>query len=78
MPGYPLFIPEFVQSTNSSLFWFKIVNELSEFRNYLISHITLSLKNPAASRLPHFVLFDFFVIMSGEIKCSLRSRLISC
>lgn len=35
MFGYPHFIPEFVQSTNSSLFWFKIANELSEFRNYL-------------------------------------------
>lgn len=35
MPGYPLFIPEFVLCTNSSLFWFKIANELSEFRNYL-------------------------------------------
>jgi hypothetical protein len=38
MFGYPHFIPEFVQSTNSSLFWFKIANELSEFRNYLNIH----------------------------------------
>ena len=36
MSGYPLFIPEFVLCTNSSLFWFKIENELREFRNYLI------------------------------------------
>ena len=36
MSGYPLFFPEFVLCTNSSLFWFKIANELSEFRNYLI------------------------------------------
>ena len=35
MSGYPLFIPEFVLCTNSSLFWFKIANELREFRNYL-------------------------------------------
>ena len=35
MSGYPLFFPEFVLCTNSSLFWFKIANELSEFRNYL-------------------------------------------
>ena len=39
MFGYPHFIPEFVQSTNSSLFWFKIANELSEFRNYLLLFI---------------------------------------
>ena len=36
MSGYPLFFPEFVFCTNSSLFWFKIANELSEFRNYLL------------------------------------------
>ena len=35
MSGYPLFIPEFVLCTNSSLFWFKNANEPSEFRNYL-------------------------------------------
>lgn len=35
MCGYPFFIPEFVLFTNSSLFWFKIANERSEFRNYL-------------------------------------------
>ena len=35
MSGYPLFFPEFGLCTNSSLFWFKIANELSEFRNYL-------------------------------------------
>ena len=35
--GYPLFIPEFVLCTNSSLFWFKIANEHREFRNYLYS-----------------------------------------
>lgn len=45
MFGYPHFIPEFVQSTNSSLFWFKIANELSEFRNYLsyLHHIIIIL-----------------------------------
>jgi len=32
MSHYPFFIPEFMQSTNSSLFGLKIVNE---FRNYL-------------------------------------------
>ena len=36
MSGYPFFIPGFVLCTNSSLFWFKIANKLSEFRNYLI------------------------------------------
>lgn len=36
MSGYPFFIPEFVLCTNSSLFWFKIANELREFRNYLM------------------------------------------
>ena len=35
MSGYLHFIPEFVLCTNSSLFWFRIANELSEFRNYL-------------------------------------------
>ena len=35
MSGYPFFIPGFVLCTNSSLFWFKIANKLSEFRNYL-------------------------------------------
>lgn len=35
MSSYPFFIPEFVLCTNSSLFWFKIANELREFRNYL-------------------------------------------
>ena len=39
MSGYPLFFPEFVLCTNSSLFWFKIANELSEFRNYLLHSI---------------------------------------
>ncbi len=37
-----------------------------------------TLKNPAAARLPRFALKDSFVTISGEIKCSLRSRLISC
>ena len=36
MPSYPLFILEFVLCTNSSLFWFRIANELCEFRNYLL------------------------------------------
>lgn len=36
MSGYLHFIPEFVLCTNSSLFWFRIANELSEFRNYLL------------------------------------------
>ena len=35
MSGYPLFILEFVLCTNSSWFWFRIANELCEFRNYL-------------------------------------------
>ena len=35
------------------------------------------LKNPAAARLPRFALIDSFAAMSGEIKCSLRSHLIS-
>ena len=35
MSSYPHFIPEFVCCTNSSLFFIKIANELSEFRNYL-------------------------------------------
>ena len=39
MSGYPHFIPEFVLCTNSSLFWFRIANELSKFRNYLITNI---------------------------------------
>ena len=42
MSGYPLFIPEFVLCTNSSLFWFKIANELREFRNYLIKDLYLT------------------------------------
>ena len=36
MSSYPFFIPEFVLCTNSSLFSFKIANEPSEFRNYLV------------------------------------------
>ena len=36
MPGYPLFISGFVQSTNPSLLKFKIANEHREFRNYLL------------------------------------------
>ena len=43
MSGYLHFIPEFVLCTNSSLFWFRIANELSEFRNYLF-FFTLSEK----------------------------------
>ena len=39
MSGYTFFIPEFVLCTNSSLFWFKIANELSEFRNHLILNL---------------------------------------
>ena len=42
MCGYPFFIPEFVLFTNSSLFWFKIANERSEFRNYLLSLLFIS------------------------------------
>ena len=38
MCGYPFFIPEFVLFTNSSLFWSKIANERSEFRNYLFDN----------------------------------------
>ena len=37
MSSYPHFIPEFVRCTNSSLFFLKIANELSEFRNYLFN-----------------------------------------
>ena len=44
MSGYPLFIPEFVLCTNSSLFWYKIANELREFRNYLFNIIPKKLK----------------------------------
>ena len=40
MSGYPLFIPEFVLCTNSSLFWFKIANELS---NFAITYFLISL-----------------------------------
>ena len=36
MSSYPFFIPEFVLCANSSLFSFKIANEPSEFRNYLV------------------------------------------
>ena len=36
MSSYPFFIPEFVLCANSSLFSFKIANEPSEFRNYLL------------------------------------------
>lgn len=35
MSDYPLFIPEFMLYTKSSLLWFKITNEPREFRNYL-------------------------------------------
>ena len=38
MSSYPFFIPGFVLCTNSSLFSFKIANEPSEFRNYLLSY----------------------------------------
>ena len=41
MSSYPFFIPEFVLCANSSLFSFKIANEPSEFRNYLIYTFTL-------------------------------------
>lgn len=43
MFGYPHFIPEFAQNTNSFLFRFKIANEFSEFRNYLKSAVSKSL-----------------------------------
>ena len=39
MSCYLHFIPEFVLCTNSSLFWFRIANKLSEFRNYLSINI---------------------------------------
>ena len=38
MSSYPFFIPEFVLCANSSLFSFKIANEPSEFRNYLLQY----------------------------------------
>ena len=39
MSSYPFFIPGFVLCTNSSLFSFKIANEPSEFRNYLLKDL---------------------------------------
>lgn len=39
MSSYPFFIPEFVLCANSSLFSFKIANEPSEFRNYLLKDL---------------------------------------
>ena len=36
MSDYPLFIPEFMLYTKSSLLWFKITTKLREFRNYLL------------------------------------------
>ncbi len=60
MSGYPLFIPEFVLCTNSSLFWFKIANELREFRNYLKIKNTRTWDNlsgfkPPLHRRPSFI-----------------------
>ena len=52
MCGYPFFIPEFVLFTNSSLFWFKIANERSEFRNYLILFYTVTFLEHATARAP--------------------------
>ena len=46
MSDYPLFIPEFMLYTKSSLLWFKITTKLREFRNYLIKGQT----NSAAHR----------------------------
>lgn len=37
MSDYPLFIPEFMLYTKSSLLWFKITTKLREFRNYLVT-----------------------------------------
>ena len=57
MSGYLHFIPEFVLCTNSSLFWFRIANELSEFRNYLNDKIICQsmvdgvVRNPAFTAL---------------------------
>ena len=51
MSGYLHFIPEFVLCTNSSLFWFRIANELSEFRNYLFVAMKLSAFYAAGSRI---------------------------
>ena len=45
MSGYLHFIPEFVLCTNSSLFWFRIANKLSEFRNYLFVTLHIPLWN---------------------------------
>lgn len=42
MSDYPLFIPEFMLYTKSSLLWFKITTKLREFRNYLLMDISLS------------------------------------
>ena len=39
MSDYPLFIPEFMLYTKSSLLWFKITTKLREFRNYLLFFI---------------------------------------
>lgn len=39
MSDYPLFIPEFMLYTKSSLLWFKITTKLREFRNYLCNSL---------------------------------------
>ena len=51
MSGYTFFIPEFVLCTNSSLFWFKIANELSEFRNHLYCYILMDTHLPRRKRI---------------------------
>lgn len=66
MSGYPFFIPGFVLCTNSSLFWFKIANKLSKFRNYLynviIHYCVSNVKHYLflCAKYPHvfFILFD--------------------
>ena len=50
MFGYPHFIPEFAQNTNSFLFRFKIANELSEFRNCLFITLIIVCRHYAVNK----------------------------
>ena len=67
MSSYPFFIPEFVLCANSSLFSFKIANEPSEFRNYLIVIFTIHLFRKSVNGF--FLFSPFFLYYSLLILC---------
>ena len=73
MSSYPFFIPEFVLCANSSLFSFKIANEPSEFRNYLLYDFILQNKLFSV-QIPVFSWCHFVAFPENPVKSPLTFK----